>query len=698
MNRRFIVIGIVVLIVIGLSSVFWLPPLISSLAKAESTATPAPTSTPTPTPTPPAFVEVQVVVRDAETQAPVADARVRIGENEGLTDGDGACTVWIKNEASYTAYVQSARYLEGQQALTVALRKETPFVVEMELEPNKVMGQVLGHKDRPLVDATLTIGDQQAALDAQARFVLTRVANGDVLTASRPGYQTYSGSYDGSTSIWRLEPITTTVRVYDSLTGFAVSEASVCLDDAVCDEADASGTIVVHGLADDAAATVRREGYFTATFDYDGQAAYSVELVPRQLVGFVRDVETGEPLTDTLVLFNGDMASVDRVGRYHLPELTGVYTLLVKTPGYERVTIPVGPGVKAADNEHLKACRDPSGLSCVEISLTHFAVKGIYVNFNLLMWNKERVLELIDMVDRSPILNAIVVDIKSDRGFIAFESDDPIVASVSNAMSTPRLPLPEFLSLCKEKGIYTIARMVIFKDNELIVARPELAVRHPDGEIFYDREGMAWGDPTREEVWEYNIAISKEAIRMGFDEIQYDYLRYPSDSTSLEVVRALIYSIPYSLESRVAAVSGFVAAAKAAIDPTPAFLSADIFGFALSVTPEHDMRIGQRLMDIAPLVDYVCPMVYPSTFIPGNLGLASPSDQPYEVVEISMAYGMARTDTIIRPWLQHYWYERYEIAEQRRAAEAANDEGWCYWNAGAAYDEAFFLSVENDSP
>ena len=139
-------------------------------------------------------------------------------------------------------------------------------------------------------------------------------------------------------------------------------------------------------------------------------------------------------------------------------------------------------------------------------------------------------------------------------------------------------------------------------------------------------------------------------------------------------------------------------AAKAAIDPTPAFFSADLFGYALSVIPEHDMRIGQRLMDLAPHVDYVCPMVYPSTFIPGNLGLASPPDEPYQVVAISMRYGLSRTDTLMRPWLQHYWYDRYEIAEQRRAAEEATDVGWCYWNARGEYDELFFIPPEGIEP
>jgi hypothetical protein len=209
---------------------------------------------------------------------------------------------------------------------------------------------------------------------------------------------------------------------------------------------------------------------------------------------------------------------------------------------------------------------------------------------------------------------------------------------------------------------------------------------------------MAWIDPTREESWEYSIAVTKEAIRLGFDEVQYDYLRFPSDSSSLAVVRALVYSVESTIESRTAAIQGFVKAAKAAVDPTHAFLSADLFGYALVIAPDHDMRIGQRLKDLAPHVDYVCPMIYPSTFESGNLGLASPSDEPYQVIARSMALAHERTDTPVRPWLQGYWYEREDFADQRRAVEEVSELGWCFWNARGTYDEEFFIPPDSESP
>jgi hypothetical protein len=497
----------------------------------------------------------------------------------------------------------------------------------------------------------------------------------------------------------RLEPLTTTVDIRDAMTGLHVPGASLCPQEGACWSTDDAGHAVLVPAVRGASLTVQRSGYQPGTVTLGTQETHQIELAPQELVGTIRDAESGQPLTKTILFVNGQVVPMGDEGRYHLPDLTTVYTLFVKSPGYKRVTIPINAETGTAEHDVLDTCAEPSaeGKPCIDINLPRFAVHGIYANFGLLTWDNERLLGLIDLVDRSPVLNAIVVDVKGDYGWLAFESSNPLIAE-TEAMASPRLPLSEFLRLCKEKHIYTVARMVIFKDSPLIAARPELAVRHPNGDIFYDREGMAWADPTREEVWEYNIAITQEVIRMGFDEVQYDYLRYPSDSTSLAVVRALVYSIPSTLESRTAAIAGFVAAAKKAVDKTPAFLSADIFGYSLVIQPDHDMRIGQRLKDLAPHVDYICPMVYPSTFIPGNLGLDDPSAEPYEVVSRSLALGMSRTNTIIRPWLQGYWYERQDFADQRRAAQEATDAGWCFWNARGIYDELFFIPPESIEP
>jgi hypothetical protein len=595
--------------------------------------------------------------------------------------------------------VESLGYQRWQGKIDATIPGTDTLALDVDLEPNSVPGQVTDHDANPLPKAQITVEGQPVSLDESGRFHARRIKSGDVLVAEHPGYATYQATLDENQAELRLElePISVTVTVRDAMTGQQVPGVSVCTPRDVCQVTDGTGNTVLSPAVRGDSFAAQHSGYQESHISYQDQAALTVELAPRELTGTIRDAVSGQPLTNTILFVNGEVVPLEGGGRYYLPDLTTVYTLFVKSPGHERVTIPITPETDLSQYDALDTCAEPGDMPCVDIRLPRFAVRGIYANYGLLNWDRDRMIELIDLVDRSPILNAIVVDIKGDYGYIAFQSENPLIASV-DAMNDPRLPVSEFLELCQEKHIYTIARMVIFKDSPLVAARPELAVRHPNGAIFYDREGLAWADPTRKEVWEYNIAITKEAIDLGFDEIQYDYLRYPSDSTSLAVVRALVYSVPSTLESRTAAIQGFVMAAKEAVDPTPAFLSADLFGYALSVTPEHDMRIGQRLMDLAPHVDYVCPMVYPSTFIPGNLGLDSPSDSPYEVVARSLAYGLSRTDTLLRPWLQGYWYDRHEFAEQRRAAEETTDAGWCFWNARGNYDELFFVPPKGIEP
>ena len=694
MNRRTVFALVATLGVVALSASVWGVSVLRTPRPAQAPVE----ALPTPTEDPPAIRTLRVTVHDAEAASPLAGAQVNVDDRQGSTDAGGAYAIDVPGGTLPSVQVTFPGYEPWAGSADATDKGADAILLDVPLQPNTVRGQVVGPGLVPLPDAAVRFDGKLVPLDDEGRFVLRRVSIGDPVTAEHPRHLPRSATFDGYPTLYlTLEPASVIVRVRDAMVGQEIPEAQVCITDEQCQSTDASGQATLRQVMSGLTVSIQRPGYGEASVTYQGEGTLDVQLTPEELYGVVRDLQSGEPLTNTILLVDEQLLRVDERGRFHLTGLGNIHSLFVKSPGHKRVEIGMDTPAQAGLHDALDACLEPDRLPCADINLPRFAVRGIYASYNLLVWDRPRMLELIDMVDRSPMLNAIVVDIKGDFGYLVFQSDDPIIAPV-DAMATPRLPVPEFLQLCKEKHIYAIARMVIFKDSPLVKARPELAVRHPNGAIFYDREGMAWADPTREEVWEYNIAITREAIRLGFDEIQYDYLRYPSDSTSLEVVRALVYSVPSTTESRTQAIEGFVTAAKAAVDPTRAFLSADLFGYALSVQPDHDMRIGQRLKDLAPHVDYVCPMVYPSTFIPGNLGLASPTDSPYDVVAISMDYGMSRTSTILRPWLQHYWYDRHEIAEQWRAAEEATDAGWCFWNARGQYDELFFVPPEGLEP
>jgi hypothetical protein len=246
----------------------------------------------------------------------------------------------------------------------------------------------------------------------------------------------------------------------------------------------------------------------------------------------------------------------------------------------------------------------------------------------------------------------------------------------------------------KARGIYTIARIVTFKDNILANARPELAVIDTrTGKPWIDNEKLAWVDPFREEVRSYNIAIAREAVRRGFDEIQFDYVRFPSDGR-LGTTR---YAKPNTRETRLPAIVGFLERARRELGSLGAFVAADIFGY--TAFNENDTDIGQRIEELAPHLDYVSPMLYPSGYHRGIPGYRNPVEHPYQVVFESVRLIRKRsalTRMRVRPWLQDfrdYAFDRRpfgvaELRAQMKGADDAGAAGWMLWNPRNDYTGA----------
>jgi hypothetical protein len=256
------------------------------------------------------------------------------------------------------------------------------------------------------------------------------------------------------------------------------------------------------------------------------------------------------------------------------------------------------------------------------------------------------------------------------------------------------IPLDELIVEAKKRGIYTVGRFVVFKDNPLASGKPELGARRADGTVWIDGEDLAWANPFKEEVWNYNIALAQEMAAFGFDEINFDYIRFPSDGD----VGAIVYEEENTLETRTAAIGEFMKRMRAALDPYGLFVSADVFGLTIWVRPDSDMKIGQRVIDIAPYLDYLAPMVYPSTFIPGNLGYDNPSAEPYGIVSRSQKQAEERVPPYVkvRPWLQGYWYSLDEMKELKQAAIDSNSTGWTVWNAAGHYDPGLFEPADSE--
>ena len=221
----------------------------------------------------------------------------------------------------------------------------------------------------------------------------------------------------------------------------------------------------------------------------------------------------------------------------------------------------------------------------------------------------------------------------------------------------------------------------------LAAAHPDWAVKRQDGSIFRDREGLRWVDPTRREVWDYDIALAAEAAHAGFDEIQFDYLRFPDDKSAR-------FAAGNTQHIRTQAIAGFLDAARARLVPYNVFLAADVFGYIC--WNFDDTGIGQRLEDIVPRIDYLSPMLYPSGFQFGIPGYRDPVAHVYEIVKQSLDKVHARTGISprrVRPWLQAFkdyafdrrMFGRDEIRQQIRAADAFGSGGWMLWNPRNVY-------------
>lgn len=306
-------------------------------------------------------------------------------------------------------------------------------------------------------------------------------------------------------------------------------------------------------------------------------------------------------------------------------------------------------------------------------------VKGIYVS-GWVVGSDRRMTELIQLA-RETEINAFVIDIKDDSGLVSWNSNVKL-AIETKANHLKHRDFKGLVQKLKKENIYLIGRVVSFKDAHLAKARPDRALRLKNGsQIWADDD---WISGFQKENWDYIVSIAKEAAEMGFDEIQFDYVRFPACGNRPTQVAQL------SKMTKDEAINGFLDYARKELAQYGVPVSADIFGM---VTSMDDIGIGQRFEQLTNFVDVLSPMVYPSHYSNGNFNLKSPESSPYETVYRSIKDAMARVpkdSTVrLRPWLQDFSMKvTYGPAEVRKQIQALQDLGideWLLWNPGSRY-------------
>ncbi|MEA5001582.1 MAG: putative glycoside hydrolase [Endomicrobiaceae bacterium] len=290
--------------------------------------------------------------------------------------------------------------------------------------------------------------------------------------------------------------------------------------------------------------------------------------------------------------------------------------------------------------------------------------------------HKERFNDLLDTTE----LNTVVIDIKEIDGHISVKN-----VSKDLAYSKAVPDISSYLSQIKAKGLYAIARVVVFRDNVMPRKRPDLAVKTPEGTLWQDRKNITWLNPYNKEAVNYILDLAEKTADMGFDEIQFDYIRFPSDGkTSL-----CRYGVTHSSTTAPAAIVDFLRQAKQRLAPKGVKISIDVFG--LTTTEKTDMGIGQKIVEMSEYVDYISPMVYPSHYANGEYGIPNPNKEPYRTVYIALQGAKKRLPVEkIRPWLQDFSmkgvkYGPKEIQAQIQACYDCDVKTWMLWNAACKY-------------
>jgi hypothetical protein len=411
---------------------------------------------------------------------------------------------------------------------------------------------------------------------------------------------------------------------------------------------------------------IEQDGYAPLQVSAAGPPGADVRLVPDTVHGKVTD-GSGQPVSAATVSGGGQIATTDTDGAYTIKGVGADHHLTVKAPGFKLAHIEFG-----ATTEQ-------------NVTLTAFSARAIYVNADSLA-SSGKLYSLIKIATDTEI-NAMVIDVKADTtGYVLYKSALPQVQA-AGAVNPIIGDLRDLIATLHKNGIYVIARQALFWDEKLAAAHPDWAIKSKStGGAWQDAYGHHWVNPYLPDVWAYNIAIAKEVASLGADEIQFDYVRFPSDGQLSDAE----YGVPDS-QSHASAIAAFLKQAHSELSRQGVFIAADVFG--LSPIVKDDLGIGQQFDELVKYLDYICPMAYPSHYGRGFLDFDKPAEHPSEVVAYTLQQAQAKmlqTNAKLRPWLQDFTlggtvYDATRVRGQIDTANAAHTAGWMLWNFENVY-------------
>ncbi len=321
-------------------------------------------------------------------------------------------------------------------------------------------------------------------------------------------------------------------------------------------------------------------------------------------------------------------------------------------------------------------------------------VRGLYVN-RFAAQSTKRMRQLIAIADATEI-NAFVIDVKDEFGLNYSSSDPSVARNAGKAGVIPNLRV--LLDTLRAHKILPIARLVTFKDSVTARVNPAWIIRKSDGAAWRDKKGVTWVNPFNKELWEYDIKVAEEVVKLGFGEVQFDYIRFPEPYKSLP--KQVFPQQGDRTKEQVLA--DFLTLAHTRLAKLGVRTTADIFG--LVTTVPGALEVGQQWERLAPAADVLLPMVYPSHYPGGSFGLKHPNAEPYAVIRAALGRAHERNAKLglagerVRPWLQAFTlgkprYGPDEVRAQKRGVYDAGYDGWVLWHPGSKY-EPFLSALE----
>jgi len=330
-----------------------------------------------------------------------------------------------------------------------------------------------------------------------------------------------------------------------------------------------------------------------------------------------------------------------------------------------------------------------SDVNTTTISVEPIKVKALYLTFwgaNIYSKTTKRLLDIIENTE----INAVVVDVKNEYGSTSFRTSFKQANKYGAYKNRTIGNIENFMKVMKSKNIYLIARLAVFKDELQASNNEDYAIKKADGTIWRNHDNMAWVDPFDKRSHKYTIAIAEEAAKVGFDEINFDYIRFPAKS-------GLKLKKESTQKNRVKAIESFLYSAKNRLRKYGVFISVDTYGNIC--WEKGDTGIGQTIESLAKHSDYISPMLYPSGFASGSFFFEHPSEHPYEVIYRSIKHIKPIINpNRVRPWLQYFkdyahtkkYYKKFEVTEQIRASDDVNASGWMLWSPSSRYHQEYF--------